>query len=166
MANEVDHTHGDTGTKPPQDLNFQDGDYPDPEQFDWFWSQVPSAINDHASILTSIDSNEDGIVDEAENAQQLGGNDPSYYAVDDDFDAHTEASQGVHGLGDTDTVAGETYVDDAMSTHAADGSVHHTRYDDNEAITAIENADTVTMSGTLDLSDGYLVLPVGEDQFQ
>ena len=66
MADNVDHTHGDSGTKPAQDLNFQDGDYPDPEVFDWFWSEVPAAINDHASLLEDIDSNEDGVVDRAD----------------------------------------------------------------------------------------------------
>jgi len=64
----VDHQHGDSGTKPSQDLNFQDGEYPDPEVFDWFWNQVPAAINSHADDLAVIDSDEDGKVDAAQQA--------------------------------------------------------------------------------------------------
>jgi hypothetical protein len=66
MAKKVDHTHGDNGTKPADNLNFQIGDKPDPETFDWFWSEVPAAINNHADTLESIDSDGDGTVDEAE----------------------------------------------------------------------------------------------------
>ncbi len=68
MADRVDHTHGDTGVKPAQDLNFQDGDYPDPEVFDWFWSEVPAAIEDHADTLEALDSDGDGTVDAADQA--------------------------------------------------------------------------------------------------
>lgn len=165
MANNVDHTHGDAGTKPSQSLNFQDGDYPDPEVFDWFWSQVPAAINDHASTIEAIDSNEDGVVDEAEDAQALGGNAPSHYATGSDLDSHKNASQDVHGLSGSDPVAGQSYVDNQISTHAGDSDAHHTKYTDNEAVTAVENASEVDVTGTLDLSDGLLVLPVGTDKY-
>lgn len=66
----VDHQHGAQGDKPPQDQDFQDGQYPDPEHFDWFWDQVPDAINDHAERLDSIDSDGDGKVDVADTAEE------------------------------------------------------------------------------------------------
>jgi hypothetical protein len=68
MAERVDHQHGASGTKPPQDQDFQDGEYPNPEEFDWFWNQVPNAINSHADALEDIDSDGDGKVDAADTA--------------------------------------------------------------------------------------------------
>jgi hypothetical protein len=68
MAKEINHTHGDTGEQPPDDLNFQSGDKPDAEIFDWFWSTVPSVVDSHADTLEAIDSDGDGKVDVADNA--------------------------------------------------------------------------------------------------
>lgn len=91
MADTVDHTHGDTGVKPAQDLNFQTGGFPNPEVFDWFWSEVPAAVNDHADLLGEIDSDEDGVVDAAEYAQNTDsykGND-----LDSDGDGKVDAAE-------------------------------------------------------------------------
>lgn len=96
MADGVDHTHGDAGDKPAQNLDFTSGGIPDPETFDWFWSQVPAAINDHQSLLEAIDSNEDGIVDEAESAQSaqaVKGND-----IDSDGDGKVDAADDADSL--------------------------------------------------------------------
>lgn len=97
MADEVDHTHGSTGSKPPQDLNFEDGDFPNPEQFDWFWSEVPSAINDHASRLDAIDSDGDGIVDQADSVTDPYTDSDAVSAVDSEVD---NAASSVAGLDD------------------------------------------------------------------
>jgi hypothetical protein len=91
MADTVDHTHGDTGTKPADGLNFANGDLPDPEVFDWFWTEVPKAINDHAALLEEIDSNGDGVVDQAaqaDNATNVKGND-----IDSDADGKVDAAE-------------------------------------------------------------------------
>lgn len=90
MVDTVDHTHGDTGVKPADGLNFQDGDIPNPEEFDWFWNEVPSAINNHASILDAIDANADGVVDAADSAataDAVKGND-----IDTDGDGKVNAA--------------------------------------------------------------------------
>lgn len=90
MADTVNHSHGDTGAKPPDSLNFADGDIPDPETFDWFWSEVPTAINDHAALLESIDSDEDGVVDQAaqaDNATTVKDND-----IDSDGDGRVDSA--------------------------------------------------------------------------
>jgi hypothetical protein len=72
MARRVDHSHGDSGTKPDSNLNFQDGDYPDPEEFDWFWYNVPQAINDHAGTIEDF-QNGNVSVAQADNAAHLEG---------------------------------------------------------------------------------------------
>lgn len=107
MADTVDHTQGDTGTKPPNGLDFQSGGFPEPEEFDWFWSQVPSAINDHANLLEAIDTDEDGVVDEATTAQSATsykGND-----IDSDGDGKVDSAESADTAttADTATVADE-----------------------------------------------------------
>jgi hypothetical protein len=90
MADRVDHTHGDAGAKPADGLDFQNKDFPDPEEFDWFWNQVPTAINDHADTIETIDTNEDGVVDEAETAHNTiayKGND-----IDSDGDGKVDSA--------------------------------------------------------------------------
>lgn len=66
------YTHGDTGNKPSSSLNFQSNQRPDAQHFDWWWYQVIQAINGHADEFTRLDSNDDGIVDEADYAPSAG----------------------------------------------------------------------------------------------
>lgn len=68
MADKFDYTHGAQGSKPTSALDFQTGDAIPPENFDWYWYTVIQAINDHASLLEAIDSDENGTVDAAEAA--------------------------------------------------------------------------------------------------
>lgn len=167
MAKNVDHTHGDTGEKPAQDLNFQTGGFPDPEVFDWFWTEVPAAINDHANTIEAIDANEDGVVDEAAYAQDTDsfkGND-----LDTDGDGKVDAAETADSAKTADTVKGNDLdsdgdgkVDSAESADTAAGltnvshseladappSAHHTQYSDPEARSAVDNS-SVTVKTAL-----------------
>lgn len=139
MADNVDHTHGDTGSKPPQNLNFQDGGLPDPQEFDWFWSQVPAAINNHASLIESIDSDEDGVVDTANvanNATNYKNND-----IDSDGDGKVDSADNADTLDGTELSA---FFDSAAQTPRA------------ETYTSL--ADVPNSAAT-----GSLVLITGED---
>lgn len=69
----LDYQHGSQGSQPPNGLDFDDGEYPNPEHFDWFWANVINAINNHAGALDGIDNDTDGVVDEAELAQVAAG---------------------------------------------------------------------------------------------
>lgn len=118
MTDTVDHTHGDTGVKPAQDLNFQTGGFPDPEVFDWFWSEVPAAVNDHADLLSEIDNNEDGVVDEAEYAQ----NTDSYKDndLDSDGDGKVDAAETADTAISVDGADVDGQVSSAASADVAD----------------------------------------------
>lgn len=168
MAERVDHVHGDTGTQPSQSLNFQDGDYPDPEEFDWFWSEVPDAINDHADLLEAIDSDEDGIVDQADNAllfkgndldsdgdgvvddsDQLGGNSPDHYELDIDQD----------GVSVTDAIEALDFLGFITATDQGNGTVSIDPSHDHDSRYILEGGDTMTGTLTIDSSTGVLRLP-------
>lgn len=70
--NKFTYTHGDVGSKPPSSRDFAKGERPDAQHFDWWWSTVISSINGHADEFDRLDSNNDGIVDEADHASTAG----------------------------------------------------------------------------------------------
>jgi hypothetical protein len=67
------YTHGDTGTKPTSALDFAKNERPKAGNFDWYWYNAIEAIKDHAVAFGEIDSDDDGIVDEADTLT-AGGN--------------------------------------------------------------------------------------------
>ena len=72
----IDYSHGDDGIEPPSDLDFQQNQRPDAQNFDWFWSTVINRINGIISEFNRLDSNDDGKVDaadQADNADTLDG---------------------------------------------------------------------------------------------
>jgi len=74
--NNIDYSHGDSGTEPPSDHDFQHNQRPDAQNFDWFWSTVIDRINGIISEFNRIDSDDDGKVDaadQADNADTLDG---------------------------------------------------------------------------------------------
>jgi hypothetical protein len=138
MADKVDHTHGDTGTKPSQDLNFQDSDYPDPQEFDWFWSQVPSAINDHADRLEDIDGDEDGVVDRSDELSSssvgdgLSGGDSTAISVE----ASQLTGEGVKDDGNNNLRVIDEYIQDLVAGLVSASSNLSWSYDDqNNSLT-------------------------------
>ena len=98
MTEKFNRTHGSTGTQPADGKEFQDGERPDDEEFDWFWYNVHEKINsliddianiidgttqvgdassaDNATNVTAtykgndLDSDGDGSVDQADVANQ------------------------------------------------------------------------------------------------
>jgi hypothetical protein len=68
----INYTHGDTGVQPAS-LDFTQGERPKAEEFDWYWYEVTQSIAGHADEFDRLDSNDDGIVDEAD-ALTAGGN--------------------------------------------------------------------------------------------
>ena len=72
----IDYSHGDSGTEPPSDHDFQHNQRPDAQNFDWFWSTVINRINGINSEFNRLDSNDDGKVDaadQADNADTVDG---------------------------------------------------------------------------------------------
>jgi hypothetical protein len=111
MADGVPHTHGDNGTQPADGRDFQDGGYPDPEEFDWFWSQVPSAINDHKNTIEAFIAGTTS-VGLADNANALEGSSLSQTRSHDHStltninpDDHHAKTDSLQEIADADPVA-------------------------------------------------------------
>jgi hypothetical protein len=155
----VDHTHGDVGEKPPQDLNFQSGDIPDPEVFDWFWSEVPAAINDHADEIEAIKSGETtiGSVSEADSATNVKGND-----IDSDGDGKVNAADQADVADTADRYKGNDIDTDGDgkvdAAETADTAASATNVKGNDIDTdgdgKVDNADRADAADTADTVKG------------
>ncbi|WP_372611589.1 hypothetical protein [Halomonas sp.] len=149
----LDYTHGDVGAKPPGSLNFEQNERPDAQQFDWWWDAVSQALADHADEFTRLDSNDDGIVDQADEADTVDGQHAADFAAaghlhDGRYYTETEADSNFSPSGhDHDD---RYYTETEVDTNFADvGHLHDGRY----------YRETET------LRPNALVLPVGSDQW-
>jgi hypothetical protein len=135
MTDKLNYSHGDQGDRPNDGTNFQDGDAANPETFDWLFTVVPSKIDSIIDTLTTIDSNGDGVVDEAEYANDA---DASTYKGNDidpegngivnraDSAATADVADDVNGVdvsnvvetSDLNPYATENYVDGVVRTNA------------------------------------------------
>lgn len=78
------YTHGDVGTEPSSSLDFQKNERPEAQDFDWYWYNVIEAIKGHAQEFDRLDSDDDGIVDEADyaaNADKVDGSEASEFLM-------------------------------------------------------------------------------------
>jgi len=103
MANPdtINYSHGDTGDRPADGEDFQSGDVADPQTHDWLFYTIPRKIDQIINRLDILDSNGDGVVDEADFAN----------------DADASAYKG----NDIDT-SGNGVVDQAATVTGTDGT--------------------------------------------
>jgi microcystin-dependent protein len=64
---------GDSGEQPPDGFQYDGGDQVNEKHLDYLWSSVGSLEDETRSALTDIDSDSDGVVDEADAAQSASG---------------------------------------------------------------------------------------------
>ena len=130
----IDYSHGDSGTEPPSDHDFQNNQRPDAQNFDWFWSTVINRINGIISEFNRIDSDDDGKVDAADQAD------------------NADTVDGLHA--DALADAGHDHNHDELTNVGL--SDHHSRYTDSEAVAAVngETSLTVDITGDADTVDG------------
>jgi hypothetical protein len=169
----TDYSHGDTGKKPTTSLNFEKNERPDAQRFDWFWYKVIESINGHANEFDRLDANDDGIVDEADyandaDASTYKGNDidsngdgkvdAAEFADDADVAAYAnDADASTYNGNDIDS-NGDGRVDAA--DHASDATTVKTNDIDSDGDGRVDaadhatNADHATTAGDADTLDG------------
>lgn len=139
------YTHGDTGSKPSNSLDFQSNQRPDAQNFDWYWYKVTEAIKGHAEEFNRLDSNDDGKVDSADyadNAGQLDGEDATAFANA----GHTHDSRYLNdGTG--------TVTETNLKFDPAKQSDLHSRYTNSEARSAVDGSN-IDIVGDADTVDG------------
>lgn len=151
---------GDSGEQPSSGFNYQGQDLVNEKHFDYLWNALYNLEDEMRAALSDIDSDADGVVDEADSANTYKGNDidtdgdgvvneadnsPLFKQTDIDTDySNTEAS-GLVSSGD----AGLMYV-----TEVADGDtfeVYHASF--TEEATAAPSGTGLVVA-TLDGSGG------------
>lgn len=113
------YTHGDNGSQPGSARDFQIGKRPNAEDFDWWWSTVTSYINGHADEFDRFDSDDDGIVDEADHAataDNATSADSADYADDGDASTYKGNDIDTDGNGNAD-LADETKSFEARTNY-------------------------------------------------
>jgi hypothetical protein len=130
----IDYSHGDNGSEPSSALDFQQNQRPDAQNFDWFWSTVINRINGIISEFNRLDSNDDGKVDAADQAD------------------NADTLDGEHAGAFAD--AGHDHNHDELTNVGS--SDHHSRYTDSEAVAAVngETSLAVDITGDADTVDG------------
>lgn len=117
------HSHGDQGTKPDDGLDFQTGGNPKAPEFDFFWFHTIQKIQEFNTEFDRLDADDDGIVDEADYAN--------------DADATTYKGNDI----DSD---GSGAVDTAEYANDADASTYKGNDIDSDGSGAVDEAETVS----------------------
>jgi hypothetical protein len=94
------YTHGSQGTPPASSLDYLNGDAVDPEHFDYYWYIIFHYINEIIDTLEALDSNDDGKVDAAEQADSAANITDTYKGndLDSDSDGTVDECDKVLGL--------------------------------------------------------------------
>jgi hypothetical protein len=124
------HDHGDQGTQPDSGLDFQTGGNPKAPEFDFFWYHVIQKIKDFIIEFNRLDSNDDGVVDEADYANDADAS--TYKGNDIDSDGNgkpdtaeyaEDANASTYKGNDIDS-DGSGAVDEAETVSGNDGAAH------------------------------------------
>lgn len=79
-------TWGDTGTQPPDGDDFQSGEKPDAQVFDWYWYNTIQRVDQLWDEFDRLDDNDDGVVDEADYANDADASTYKGNDIDSDGD--------------------------------------------------------------------------------
>lgn len=83
---------GDTGVQPNDGYDYQGRDFVDAAHLDYLWNNVENFENEVGQALLDIDSDQDGIVDEADSANTYKNND-----IDSDGDGKVDNADQLDG---------------------------------------------------------------------
>jgi hypothetical protein len=159
---------GEDGELPPDGFFYEGGDQVNEKHLDALWNGIKELENETRSALADIDSDNDGQVDEADEADSLIANanlQGDLTAADGTTiwdDSVSYIPQGrlendsVTIAGNVVSIGGSTAINHNDTSNISTDD-HHTRYTDGEAITAVnaETSLTVDISGDADTVDGF-----------
>jgi hypothetical protein len=136
---------GDSGSRPGDNFNYQGDDQVNEKHFDYLWHSLNELENEVRSALTDIDSDKDGVVDEADSANLYKGND-----IDGDGDGRVDAADDAFGYkgNDIDTDG------DGVVNEADDASLYKGNDIDSDGDGTVDAADDAAAYDGLAPSDG------------
>lgn len=155
MANpdKIDYTHGDTGERPIDGEDFQSGEAANPETHDWLFYTIPRKIDAIISRLNILDSDGDGVVDEAD------------FANDADASTYKGNDIDTSGNGVVDQAAQATNADDADKLDGNEGTHYLLNVEDDGTVVTsdVVGIDAGTKIAVADNGDGTVTLSVVND---
>jgi len=128
IPNKPNYSHGSTGEEPETSIDYQNGDPVDESEFDYFIYTEFHKIGQLIDYLEEVDSNGDGVVDEADSANLYKDND-----IDTNGDGKVDAA---------DQADNATLVKDNDIDSNGDGKVDSADQADNATLVKNNDIDT------------------------
>ena len=122
---------GESGSSPADGFFYEGGDQVNEKHLDYLWDSLKTLENQIRSALTDIDSDGDGVVDEADTANLYKGND-----IDSDGDGKVDAADTADTAG---SAVGVFELADDLT--ASDGEII---WDESESHIPSENVESVS----------------------
>lgn len=146
---------GRSGEKPASDFEFTAGEQINEKYFNYLWAALRSLQNNLIDSLEDIDSDRDGVVDEADDADTVDGQDANEFIYN--IDAN---DNNINNLNALDL----NVLNTADVENAAAGAVPFAQGDGTLSMSQIDNVEVVeeefTSSGTWDKPSGALLVIV------
>jgi hypothetical protein len=158
---------GDTGERPSDNFQYDGGDQVNEKHLDYLWDSVGALENEVRSALNDIDSDGDGIVDEAETLTSGGNLRGDLEAVNGEVIWDESANYIPQARLQNDTVTingnsvalgGSTTINTFSGSHTDLSNVSAGQHrSDSNIVSTVEGAGTlsVNISGDADTVDGY-----------
>jgi hypothetical protein len=147
MTNEITHTHGDNGIKPPDGYDAASGSAANPQYYDWLWTTTINRIN---SLVGEVEGVRNGSITagSADTAAAVKGND-----IDTNGDGKVNAAD----LADDATNVTSTYKGNDIDSNG-DGRVDAADVAQNAAGDFSLDGDLTTTDGEVlwDETNGYI----------
>lgn len=146
------YSHGSTGTEPPSPRDYQTRDELDADELDYYLNEQFSNIKALIDALHALDSDDDGIVDEADYAQDADASTYKGSDIDSDGDGIVDQADSANKLD---------------GTHKTDLSWSHVAMAQSDVdVSDISPADGVLdMNGHAITNTGGIEVPVGQNQW-
>jgi len=125
MANPdtINYSHGDTGDRPADGEDFQSGDVADPQTHDWLFYTIPRKIDQIINRLDILDSDGDGVVDEADFANDADASTYKGNDIDTSGNGVVDQAATVTGTDGTARLGGQLPTYESKSDAANDPDV-------------------------------------------
>lgn len=125
MAYESDFNNwGSSGEEPITDYSYAEGEQPVDAWDNWFGYNVINELTDIIDIINDIDSNTDGVVDEAESMNAYKGND-----IDSDGDGTVNNTDKYSGVAPSDGSDGQILYTDGSTISWIDTLTEYSNMD-------------------------------------
>lgn len=143
---------GDSGEKPPDNKDYSGGDRVNEKHFDYLWYAVGQLEDEIRSALTDIDSDGDGVVDEADSANAYKGND-----IDSDGDGVVDEADSANAYKGNDIDSDGDGVVDAADEAVNVTSTYKGNDIDSDGDGTVDDADQYDALSPSDGSSGQFL---------